>query len=83
MTFSTLVNDGHMDRVVRHAIARGLKPLTAIQMATINTAEYFGLSRDIGLLAPGRWADIRQMAIEPSNSSRARRNASARSPELR
>ena len=30
----TLVHEGHMDRVVRHAIAQGLKPVTAIQMAT-------------------------------------------------
>ena len=54
----TLYSEGHMDRVVRHAIAQGLKPLTAIQMATINTAEYLGLSREIGMIAPGRFADI-------------------------
>lgn len=55
---ATLDQDGHMDRVVRHAVAQGLPPMTAIQMATINTAEYFGLSRDMGMIAPGRWADI-------------------------
>jgi adenine deaminase len=54
----TLVNDGHMDRVVRHAIVQGLKPITAIQMATINPAEHFGLARDLGMIAPGRYADI-------------------------
>jgi len=54
----TLVNDGHMDRVVRHAIAQGLPPMTALQMATINTAEHFGVSRQVGMIAPGRWADI-------------------------
>jgi adenine deaminase len=32
--------------------------MTAIQMATINTAEHFGASRDVGLIAPGRYADI-------------------------
>jgi adenine deaminase len=32
--------------------------MLAIQMATINTAEYFGVSREIGLIAPGRYADI-------------------------
>ena len=32
--------------------------MTAIQMATINTAEHFGVSREIGMIAPGRWADI-------------------------
>lgn len=54
----TLVCEGHMDRVLRHAIAQGLAPLKAIQMATINTAEYFGVSREMGMIAPGRYADI-------------------------
>lgn len=54
----TLVEEGHMDRVVRHAIAQGLKPVTAIQMATINTAEHFRLGREIGSIAPGRLADF-------------------------
>jgi len=54
----TLVEDGHMDRVLRHAIAEGLPPMTALQMATLNTAEHFGLAREIGQVAPGRWADI-------------------------
>lgn len=54
----TLVHEGHMDRAVRHAIEVGLPPMTAIQMATINTAEHFGLTRDIGLIAPGRMANI-------------------------
>jgi len=47
-----------MDRVLRHAIAEGLPPMTALQMATLNTAEHFGLAREIGQSAPGRWADI-------------------------
>ncbi len=47
-----------MDRVLRHAIAEGLDPMTAIQMCTINTAEHFGLTREMGMIAPGRWADI-------------------------
>ncbi len=54
----TLVRDGHMDRVVRHAIAQGLKPITAIQMATLNTAQHFGLEREVGSIAPGRRADL-------------------------
>ncbi len=54
----TLVNEGHMDRVVRHAVTQGLTPMAALQMATINTAEHFGVSRDIGALAPGRFADV-------------------------
>ncbi len=54
----TLVNDGHMNRVVRHAIAQGLKPIVAIQMATINTAQHFGIERELGAIAPGRRADV-------------------------
>ncbi len=54
----TLAQDGHMDRVVRHAISEGIPPMTAIQMATINTAEHFGLGRDLGMIAPGRSADL-------------------------
>lgn len=53
----TLVNDGHMNRVVRHAIDCGLDPLVALQMATINTATHFGLERELGSIAPGRRAD--------------------------
>jgi adenine deaminase len=54
----TISHEGHMDRVLRHAIAQGLKPMTAIQMMTINTAEHFGLAREMGMIAPGRWADV-------------------------
>ncbi len=54
----TLVNDGHMNRVVRHAIDCGCDPLVALQMATINTATHFGLEREIGSLTPGRRADV-------------------------
>lgn len=55
---ATLIEEGHMDRVLRHAIRSGLAPMMAIQMATLNTAEYFGVSREIGMIAPGRYADI-------------------------
>ena len=54
----TLVNDGHMNRVVRHAIACGCDPVIALQMATINTATHFGLEREIGSITPGRRADV-------------------------
>jgi adenine deaminase len=54
----TLVNDGHMDRVVRHTVGLGIDPMTVLQMATINTAEHFGVARDMGQIAPGRYADI-------------------------
>ncbi len=64
----TLVYEGHMDRAVRHAISLGLDPMTAIQMSTINTAEHFGVSREIGLIAPGRFGDI--LIVEDLNDFR-------------
>ena len=66
----TLVNDGHMNRVVRHAIDCGCDPLVAIQMATINTASHFGMERELGSITPGRRADfivtssLRELPIE-------------------
>ncbi len=54
----TLTQEGHMDRVLRHAISEGLNPMTAIQMMTINAAEHFGMSREMGMIAPGRWGDV-------------------------
>jgi adenine deaminase len=54
----TLVNDGHMNRVLKHAIACGADPLVALQMATLNTATHFGMERELGSIAPGRRADM-------------------------
>ena len=55
---ATLVEEGHMDRVLRHAVAQGCDPLIALQLMTINTAQHFGVDRDLGCLAPGRCADL-------------------------
>ncbi|MEC9432828.1 MAG: adenine deaminase [Pseudomonadota bacterium] len=60
---ATLARDGHMDRVLRHAIAQGLRPITALQMATLNAATHFGMERELGSIAPGRRADF---VITPS-----------------
>lgn len=54
----TLVEDGHMNRVYRHAVACGCPPLVALQMCTVNTATHFGLERELGSIAPGRRADV-------------------------
>ncbi len=54
----TLVNEGHVNRVLRHAISQGLKPITAIQMVTLNPASHFGLERELGSITPGRRADV-------------------------
>jgi adenine deaminase len=52
-----LLSEGHIDDLVRKAVAQGLDPVLAIQMASVNTAEYFGL-RNMGAIAPGYRADL-------------------------
>lgn len=54
----TLLKRGHMDYIIRLAISKGVPSVTAIQMATLNTACCFGMERDIGSISPGRYADI-------------------------
>ena len=53
-----LLSLGHIDYIVQKAINLGFEPVTAIQMATINTAERFGMADVIGGIAPGKYADI-------------------------
>jgi adenine deaminase len=52
-----LLDEGHMDALVRMAIAGGLEPVSAIRLASLNTAQHFGLA-DRGAIAPGRRADL-------------------------
>ncbi|WP_419657894.1 Ade: adenine deaminase [Desulfosarcina variabilis str. Montpellier] len=52
-----ILSDGHVDAIVRKAVTKGLDPVTAIRMGTINPADYFGI-RDAGAIAPGRKADL-------------------------
>jgi adenine deaminase len=52
-----LLEKGHIDHMVKMAIKEGLDPVSAIRMATINTAQYFGL-KDLGAIAPGYKADL-------------------------
>ncbi len=52
-----LVREGHLDHSVRKAIAAGLPLVTAIQMATINTARHYRL-KNHGAIAPRYWADF-------------------------
>jgi adenine deaminase len=57
LSCSDLLWEGDIDAVVRKAIERGLEPVRAIQMATINTAEYFRLY-DRGAIGPGYVANL-------------------------
>lgn len=54
----TLISDGHLDHIVRRAVEEGIDPITAIQMVTINTAECFGLGRELGSVTPSKCADM-------------------------
>jgi adenine deaminase len=52
-----LIAEGHIDSIIREAVKSGLDPVTAIQMASLNPAERFGLDH-LGGIAPGRQADF-------------------------
>lgn len=58
VTAADLVEKGHLDNLVRLAIAEGVDPMTAIQMATINSAEAYRIDHLVGSICPGRLADI-------------------------
>ena len=58
VTTATIIEDGHLDHVVRAAIRQGVSPIVAIQMVTINAAQLLEKSRWIGTISPGRAADI-------------------------
>ena len=52
-----IINEGHIDNLVRRSIEIGIDPIIAVRMATINTARYFNL-RSMGAIAPGYKADM-------------------------
>ena len=62
---SDLLWEGDIDAVVRKAIGRGLEPVRALQMATVNPAEYFRLY-DRGAIAPGYLANLITLTGLPS-----------------
>ena len=52
-----LLNEGHIDNIIRMAVKAGKSPLAAIRMASLQTAEYFGM-KATGAVAPGYLADL-------------------------
>lgn len=58
MSPQDVLRDGYLDHVVTKAIAVGIPPLKAYQMATINPATYLRVEHDIGGIGPGRQADM-------------------------
>lgn len=55
---SDILARGHLDNMVRMAIAMGISPMAAIQMATINGADALRIDDKVGSISPGRAADI-------------------------
>ena len=62
-----LMDIGHMDYTLRKAIKMGLDPLKALQMVTLNPAEYFGLDKTIGSLGVGRKANIAVLSVKDAS----------------
>ena len=62
---------GFVDHLIRIALERGVAPIAAYRMATLNPATYYGLDVDLGGIAPGRYADICLLAdlAEPRPST--------------
>lgn len=54
----TLIENGHLDYIVRRAIEEGIDPIEAVQMVTINCAQCFQMDNEIGSITPGKCADI-------------------------
>lgn len=55
---STLLKQGHLDYIIRVAVANGIDPITAVQMVTINAATCFRMDHELGSVTPGKCADI-------------------------
>ena len=53
-----LIDKGYMEHVLQRAIECGFDPVKAVQMATLNVAEHFGIDTVVGAIAPGKCADM-------------------------
>ncbi|MBA1392756.1 adenine deaminase, partial [Lactobacillus sp. XV13L] len=58
VTAHDILTQGHLDHLVRLAIQAGVDPMTAIQMATLNSAQAYQIEQKVGSIAPGKDADI-------------------------
>lgn len=54
---SDIIRDGHIDFMVKRSVELGLDPITALQIASLNAAQYFRI-KDLGAIAPGYRADM-------------------------
>lgn len=53
-----VVRHGYLDHLLRVAMESGVPPLAAYALATLNPATYYGLDEELGMIAPGRLADL-------------------------
>jgi imidazolonepropionase-like amidohydrolase len=58
-------------------VEAGLAPMQVITAATRNNAEFLGVSKDLGTLEPGRWADLVVLARDPLRDIRNSRSLEA------
>ncbi|MDX9870818.1 MAG: adenine deaminase C-terminal domain-containing protein [Clostridia bacterium] len=58
ITVHDILTKGHMNYALRCVVEEGVDPLVAVQMGTINVARAYGLSHRVGIIAPGRAADL-------------------------
>lgn len=78
MHVADILREGHLDKLVRMAIKAGVRPVEAIQMATLNCAEMYRIDHLVGSLTPGRYADVLIVdSPSPSRSSGSSRAASS------
>ncbi|NCB62620.1 MAG: adenine deaminase [Clostridia bacterium] len=54
----TLVEEGHVDRLLRAAVKEGIDPVRAVQMVTLNCAQCFRMDHELGSVTPGKCADL-------------------------
>lgn len=52
-----LMDEGHLNFLVKKSISKGMDPTVAVSLASVNTAEYFGI-KNVGAIAPGYMADL-------------------------
>ncbi|MFQ5873719.1 MAG: adenine deaminase C-terminal domain-containing protein, partial [Dehalococcoidia bacterium] len=58
MEADEIARDGHMDNKIRMAVEAGVDPLVAVQMATLNAAQFYRIDHELGSLTPGRNASV-------------------------
>lgn len=64
----------YLDREFEAMVSWGMKPVEALQAATVNAAELLGLSDQVGRLEPGKYADVIAVSGDPTSDIKAMNN---------